>query len=107
LNVILVPRYGIIGAAVSGLSAQLVSAGLLYFISQRVFPVQYEMMKIGKITLLAAACIVFGMNTGIVWLKIWVVLLYPVLLLSLKIMKKSEMLMLRDALFRASPLTRC
>jgi O-antigen/teichoic acid export membrane protein len=107
LNVILVPRYGIIGAAVSGLSAQLVSAGLLYFISQRVFPVQYEMMKIGKITLLAAACIVFGMNTGIVWLKIGVVLLYPVLLLSLKIMKKSEMLILRDALFGASPLTRC
>jgi hypothetical protein len=64
-------------------------------------------MKIGKITLLAAACIVFGMNTGIVWLKIGVVLLYPVLLLSLKIMKKSEMLILRDALFGASPLTRC
>lgn len=57
LNIVLIPPFGIIGAAVATFCAYLVAASLVYIVSQRHYPIKYELVKVAKIVLLCAAVI--------------------------------------------------
>ena len=55
-NFLLIPIAGMYGAAVATLAAYVTMAGLSYIITQRIYPVRYEFMRLGKIALAAALC---------------------------------------------------
>ncbi len=57
-NYAMIPRWGIMGAAVATLLAYVVMAFVLYFVVRRFYRVPYEMARIGKIA--AAACLVYA-----------------------------------------------
>jgi len=51
-NVVLIPRCGIMGAALATLFAYIVMAGALYYESNKVYPISYEWKKIAELTVL-------------------------------------------------------
>ena len=58
-NVLLIPRFGMIGAAWSNLAAYAVLAGTAMWFSQRFYPISYEWGRIAR--LVAAAVIVYAL----------------------------------------------
>jgi len=58
LNLLLLPRYGMIAAAWAGLVGKMVMLVCVLWISQKVYPIQYENARLGK--LLGLALAVFG-----------------------------------------------
>lgn len=50
LNVVLIPRYGIVGAAWANAAAYAVQAGLAFRFSQRLYAVQYEWGRLARVT---------------------------------------------------------
>lgn len=52
-NLLLIPAFKLMGAAYSTLIAYLLMAVLLYFITQRIYPTQYELLKLLKIGLIS------------------------------------------------------
>jgi O-antigen/teichoic acid export membrane protein len=54
LNLALIPRYGAIGAALAQVGSQASYLGILYLISERLYPVPYRWSRLGKIALAAA-----------------------------------------------------
>lgn len=60
LNMLLVPRLGIHGAALATLLAYAVQAGLTLWLSHRLYPVPYEVRRIGTLVVVFGACAVVG-----------------------------------------------
>lgn len=60
LNVLLLPIWGIVGAAVSLCVSYLVVVGLMYLFTQRLFPVPYEWVRLLRILAVAGALIAVG-----------------------------------------------
>src|SRR5690606_26743268 len=60
LNLLLVPRFGMIGAAWANAAAYALQAGLAFRFSQRCFPVRYETRRIATIVLCAVAAALCG-----------------------------------------------
>jgi O-antigen/teichoic acid export membrane protein len=60
LNLMLLPRYGMIAAAWAGLASKITMVLVVVFISNRVYPVTYEYARLGK--LLGAAIALFGFS---------------------------------------------
>jgi O-antigen/teichoic acid export membrane protein len=58
LNFLLIPRWGIFGAAASTMTGNLVALGYGYFAGRHYFPVQYETRKIAILTGIATSVIV-------------------------------------------------
>ena len=52
----LVPRYGIIGAAIASTLAMFINCALIYFITQRLFAVRYPFKRLAVLIGLAIAC---------------------------------------------------
>jgi O-antigen/teichoic acid export membrane protein len=105
LNFILVPRYGMMGAAISSVIAQGISAYLLYLISQKFYPIEYEISKIVKIVILSAILIFLGVNAETIFVKAAILFLYPILLLTVRIIGRQEIYALRDIILRIKPFT--
>jgi len=57
---LLVPSYGIIGAAWAKVAAYLMSAIVLYVFAQRVYPMKYEWGKVGGIVAICSLTYLFG-----------------------------------------------
>ncbi|MDP9308728.1 MAG: oligosaccharide flippase family protein [Actinomycetota bacterium] len=60
LNFILIPPFGMVGAALANLSAYLLLAALYYVVAQRMYPTPYELGKLLTITGLASAFGILG-----------------------------------------------
>lgn len=59
-NFYLMPRFGMMGAAIATLLAYLVMAGSIFILNQRIYPIRYEYHRIGMILLyLCGALILF------------------------------------------------
>lgn len=56
LNFILIPKYGVYGAAFATLIAFIYKVSLTYYFSSRYYRIHFELIRVGK-TILAAACI--------------------------------------------------
>lgn len=48
-NFVLVPRFGILGAGVAGLISAIVFTGLIYWVSNRIYYIQYDVIRIIKV----------------------------------------------------------
>lgn len=64
LNFVLIPFYGIWGAAWATLGAYMVSAGAMYALTRRIYPLRYEWRRIGAILLVAASVYVAALWTS-------------------------------------------
>lgn len=60
LNLLLVPRWGIVGAGVALLVSYLVVVGLMYGFTQRLFPVPYQWGRLARVVLTAATIVAIG-----------------------------------------------
>ncbi len=101
-NFLLIPRYGMFGAAWATFFAYAGMAIAIYFVSQKFYPVQYELGRLLKIGIaLAAAIAAFSLRHALVPLvneqlfKISVGASFFVILFLLKFPTKEELKFLR------------
>jgi len=103
LNFVLIPKYGIWGAALTTVVSSLLIAVVSYYVSQKFYPVKYEIGKmflvftVGTILFLIA---VFLPDTNIyfgIGIKAVLCLLFPILLNIFKFYEKSELELIKKA----------
>ncbi|HEX8752340.1 MAG TPA: oligosaccharide flippase family protein [Solirubrobacterales bacterium] len=88
LNLILVPAWGIVGAAIALVVSYLVVVALMYGFTQRLFPVPYEWGRLARVVLAAAALVaiaeLFVPTAGVAGFLLRAALLaaYPLALLA-------------------------
>ncbi|MBI4092658.1 MAG: oligosaccharide flippase family protein [Candidatus Kerfeldbacteria bacterium] len=106
LNFILIPPYGMVGAAIATLLSYVASAWLLYKVSQKYYPIPFESKKVALTwILLATFTLVFFLLPQEVQpktflLKTATVALFPLMLFSLRIVETGELTAVRN-LFRS------
>jgi O-antigen/teichoic acid export membrane protein len=87
LNLILVPALGIVGAGLALVASYLVVIALMYWFTQRIFPVPYEWGRLARILFAGAALVGLGglvmPTSGFAGLvgRLFLALLYPLVLL--------------------------
>ncbi len=91
-NFILIPIWGIIGAAISAAIGYLVQATCVHFISQRLFKVPYEY---ARLFLIIGLALIFGFLKYLIdlnlMIRIGMIVAFPVLLYIFGYFKKEEM----------------
>lgn len=114
LNFLLIPRFGMLGAAWATVAAFLLLAAVVAWMSQRTYPVAYETGRLARIALAGllvyAAAVAFeppGLTAGLIWHGLMAVVAFPALLAALGFMRGEERLLLgrvvrRYLLFRTS-----
>jgi len=96
LNFLLIPRYGIMGAACSTITTYTIIMIILMIYTRKLMEVSFEWVRISKIILATAIifCAGFFINieniTASIFFKLFIIILYPFLLYLLKFFKKSE-----------------
>lgn len=105
VNLFLIPRMGIMGAALATLAAYALMAGLIYIFAQKYYRINYEYRKV--ITILAlvvtACCIYYYLfYSGQLYLvyKLIILASFIALLFALKVVRKRELLLTFNALMR-------
>lgn len=84
LNLVLIPRYGMIGAAIATAAAFSLMFVLMTLNAQRVFPTQYQWRRVALAAGVAVALCVLGESLDIgLGVAVAIVLAYPVVLLLL------------------------
>jgi O-antigen/teichoic acid export membrane protein len=102
-NLLLIPRLGIMGAALAVLASYLVMAGSLFFITRRVYPIAYEFGKLAKIM---AAILITGLTyyylfyrVGLeTWHRFALLAGFMVMLFIMRVVKKEDLGRLRALL---------
>ncbi|MCF7858562.1 MAG: oligosaccharide flippase family protein [Candidatus Cloacimonetes bacterium] len=106
LNFLLIPIYGIWGAAFATVTSSLLISVISYFVSQKFYPIRYE---IGKMFLVFLVGIILYFTakalpiTNIylrVLVKLMICTLYPVLLYLLRFYEKTELNKMKKVLIR-------
>ena len=96
LNWLLIPRFGMIGAAFATFLSYSFVAVTKYPMNRMLYKIEYEWKRISKIVIIGYLIYFVGLyiETGNIWynagLKAILVLLYPVLLIPLKFYEKRE-----------------
>ncbi len=96
LNVLFIPKYGMMAAGVNTTIAYFITFITMYFVSQRLHFVPYEWLRIVKIVIIGAALYLLGnwlsFESTIVSLivKLMLVLSYPIILYLFKFFRATE-----------------
>ena len=96
-NLILIPRWGIVGAAIGTTIGQAVLLALAFSVSQRLYPIRYEYSKVARLTgvfaaVYAVTCILPPAPTPIVIaMKVFIVATVPIWLLLSGIVNREEL----------------
>jgi len=97
LNIVLIPRLGMFGAAIGVSVSYFVLVTLYYIFAQRYWPIDYELGKVFKIILICCVLIGFSyfINTGNlifdILFKFIIVFLFPILIFLFRIFSQSEL----------------
>jgi O-antigen/teichoic acid export membrane protein len=108
LNYLLIPRYGMMGAAVATVISYLLLPIGSYFVSRRYYPIKYEWGRVAKIFIAAALVFVGSLfikndSTIIAGLfKLLSLLGFPLLLFAFRFFKPEEIQKTKE-IFRAAP----
>jgi O-antigen/teichoic acid export membrane protein len=92
-NLLLIPSFGMMGAAYATVAGYAVMTALLYFFSQRLYPVRYEFGRIFKIVLATALLFYIDRSFNPAWgvaLKAGLVVAFPFVLLALGFFEQRE-----------------
>jgi O-antigen/teichoic acid export membrane protein len=105
VNLFLIPRMGIMGAALATLAAYALMAGLIYIFAQKYYRINYEYRKVVTILALvvAACCLYYYLfYSGQLYLiyKFIILAAFIVLLFVLKVVRKRELVLTFNALMR-------
>jgi O-antigen/teichoic acid export membrane protein len=94
INILLIPKMGIMGAAIATLLSYLVMALSTFYFSQKIYPIQYELSRILIITLSVFICLIFfKILSGVIItliLKFLTVLLFFGLIYIFKLFSSDE-----------------
>jgi len=96
LNFILIPKYGITGAACATLISFIIMIAIVYFYNQKLIKIDYEWNRILKISLVTALIFIIGYGVIInnvyasVAFKVGIILSYPLILHLLRFYSKEE-----------------
>lgn len=108
LNYLLIPSYGMMGAAVATVISYLLLPVGSYFVSKRYYPIKYEWGRVAKIFVAAGlvyvGCLFITADSVIVagLLKVVTLLGFPLLLFAFRFFKPEEIQKAKD-IFRAAP----
>lgn len=97
LNLILIPKLGMIGAAITTLLSYCVSTYLLYCVSQYYYPIPFKVREIGLIWIITIVLMVCGSNFDFnnlainIIIKIFILLIFVISILYSKILRKHEL----------------
>jgi O-antigen/teichoic acid export membrane protein len=106
LNFILIPRYGMFGAAASTLISQIIYTSILAMVSNRIYPVPFEWKKVFLIFFLAMVAFLISesLTTGYFILdlviRLLIILVIPVSLFKLGFFESIEKERLKEILFK-------
>lgn len=104
LNLFLIPKYGMRGAAHATLISFVVMIIVVYYYNRKVFEIDYEWMRILKMCSAAALTFAIGYSAVIdplhvsIMVKIAVILSYPLILCLLRFYTKAEIQRMKQAL---------
>jgi O-antigen/teichoic acid export membrane protein len=106
-NYLLIPRFGMVGAAAATFLAYFIMAVVAYFVVHRFYPVPYEWGRVVKIVFSAALVVVLWLlvRAGafeMLW-KIFLVLLFVGLMFLMKFFDRAELRILSDLFSRKVP----
>ena len=88
LNFLLIPIYGIMGAAVATCISYLLIAIIFYMINKKIFPISYNWGKLGIISLTAGFIIIIQFNFQLnISMKIIASIFYPVVMVLSGVLK--------------------
>jgi len=96
LNIILIPRMGIMGAAIATVATYFFVAAYTYLLAQRSYPIPYELGRLATITLTGIAIFIFSMLASraslnySLFIKLFIFICYPITLFALGIFSKAE-----------------
>jgi O-antigen/teichoic acid export membrane protein len=96
-NLVLIPRYGLIAAATSNLAGYVIRVGLAYVVSQRLYPLPFELGRLAK--LLITALVVYALTQEIAFQSAWATLiarmamvgLFPISLVAVGFYREGEL----------------
>jgi O-antigen/teichoic acid export membrane protein len=103
LNFVLIPQFGIIGAAWANAAAYGLQAGVAYSLSQRFYPIHYEVGRLMRVA--AAALVAYGASralpatgplAGVLFRGFAVIVVMPALLAATGFFRQDEMRVLRS-----------
>jgi O-antigen/teichoic acid export membrane protein len=95
LSVILIPRYGMMGAAVATLAAYVTLFGAMWLRSRHVYPVPYQWRRLFTLSAVAVGLTILGREVGSLPLAIALIVVYPLVLLPLGFYQPAELAKLR------------
>lgn len=105
VNILLIPVFGIMGAAFATLAAYMVMAAGLYFFSQKFYPINYEYGKVFKIlATMTITCILYYFlyyQVGLTFVyKLFLLAGFVGAIFALKVVEKNEVVRLVKMLLR-------
>ena len=108
VNLLLIPRLGIIGAALAVLASYMVMTALLHHVAQKYYPVAYEYGKLarvlGVVFLTGTAYYVLLFRGGVeLWQRIALLAAFIAALFAMRIVKKEDLGKLRAMLAKRKP----
>jgi O-antigen/teichoic acid export membrane protein len=95
LNVILIPPYGLMGAAVATLAAYVTLFVAMWLNSRRVYPVPYQWRRVITLAAVAAGLTLLGVALDSLPVAIALIVLYPLVLLPFRFYQPAELERLR------------
>ncbi len=100
-NILLIPKFGMIGSAYATLLGYVAMAGSLYFMAQKLYPIRYEFGRLLKLAAVAAAVFYFSYDfygTGEMVVKVALLLGFPLVLFLTGFFEPREIVKLRGLL---------
>jgi len=94
VNLLLIPKLGMMGAAYAKVAGYVVMCGLLYFTAQKFYKINYEFSRLLKLAAVVAVVFYFGTNfqmAGESWLKLVLLLGFPLLLFVTGFFERKEL----------------
>jgi O-antigen/teichoic acid export membrane protein len=95
LNVILIPSYGMIGAAIATLAAYVALFLGMWLRSRRIYAVPYQWRRLVTLAAVAVALTILGRELGSLPVAIALTVVYPLVLLPLGFYQPAELQRLR------------
>jgi O-antigen/teichoic acid export membrane protein len=95
LNLILIPPYGMIGAAIATLAAYVALFAGMWLRSRRIYAVPYQWRRLATLAAVAVGLTILGRELGSLPVAIALIVVYPLVLLPLGFYQPAELQRLR------------
>ena len=98
-NIVVIPRFGMMGAAWTTLGSFILMAWLLYTLIKRHYPIPYEWGRIMKFVIIwALVMALYFAFSPVIWLRFLLILIVPIMLYFAKFFNQSEIDRLKSTL---------